>query len=82
MDQPQHNQNNQQPQTPMKTPEQMKADNDALEAEIIRKEKLAARAQMGGAAIVSIPTPEVPAKEKHKAFWKGTQIEKAIDKYG
>ena len=25
MDQPQHNQNNQQPQTPMKTPEQMKA---------------------------------------------------------
>lgn len=67
-----------------KTTAEIKAENDALEAELIRKQKLDEMQRMAGRAVVS-PRPEEPQetpKDRSKKFWAGTQIERMIDKHG
>jgi hypothetical protein len=66
--------------------EKLKAENDALEAEKFRAEKLRAEQIIGGRSLMTSGTmelsPEEKIKQESKEFWKGTIIEKALEKHG
>lgn len=63
----------------LKAKEELKAEND-------RKEKLQAEGLMSSNAGIHVEKPkmteEQKIKEGAKEFWKGTGIEKSIEKYG
>ncbi len=66
--------------------EKLRAENDAMEAELLRAEKLRAQSRMAGkSVIVETPTPvnpEIEKKNQAMEFWAGTEISKALKKYG
>ena len=72
-------------ETKILTAAEMKAENDALEIELARSQKIKADLLLSSSAglrpeIKSAPEPT--SKDKAKEFWAGTQIAKAVDKYG
>jgi len=67
-------------QTKEKTAAEMKAENDALEIEVARNEKLKARAQMAGKAVIATP-PVVPKPETPKEYHKRIRQELQEGKY-
>lgn len=63
--------------------QKLKAENDAFESELMRGERLRAERIRAGDNFVTQPAvvdPVKEAKERAKAFWKGSQIEKIIDR--
>lgn len=56
--------------------------NNLLEQEFLRAEKLRSQSRMAGKSYAAPPTPEPTKAEKAAEFWKGTEIERAIKKYG
>ena len=65
--------------------DKLKEINDEIEAELLRKEELRARMNLLGkaeAGNTQQKTEEEIKKEKTKEFWKGSEIEKALEKYG
>lgn len=62
----------------------LKEKNDKIQQELIRGEKLKTESLLGGEGGGNIPTtdlsPEEQKKKSAKEFFKGTQLEKDIDK--
>lgn len=60
--------------------QKMKASNDALEAEVLRSERLKAQAYQAGKGFIHAPpappeTPEEKWRRERKAFYKGTGLD-------
>ena len=84
-----HHINMVEPKEEVKEPEKsesqkLKEENDAVEAELLRKETLRAQAAQGGESDAG-ESDEIPEADKKKVgakeFFKGTELEEAIDKY-
>jgi len=63
---------------------ELKKANDDVEAELLRKEELRAKMAIGGESDAG-ESDEIPEADKKKVgakeFFKGTELEEAIDKY-
>lgn len=66
--------------------EMLKKENDAMEQELLRAEKLRSQSRMAGKSQIAPQTPQInPEEEKKKRLkeaWKGSSIEKAIERHG
>ena len=65
--------------------EDLKTANDKVEEELLRREQLKAKVAQGGDSDAGEEPEEISPEDKKKAgakeFFKGTQLEEAIEKY-